>query len=75
MSLSNHIATTRLRDRAMGCGMDTDLLELALFALGEIQDGDYGLASDLAHDALDECERRVVEGEGKRASLGVVGDA
>lgn len=74
MSLPNLIATTRLRDRAVLAGADTDVLEVALFALGEIQDGDFGLGSDLAHDALDECERRVAEGEERRRPLRVVGD-
>lgn len=74
MSIENHIATTRLRDQAMLAGVDTDALELALYCLGEIQDGDFGLASGMAGDVLDEVERRVAEMVDRRPELRVVRD-
>lgn len=72
MTVSNHISMMRLRDRAMFAGADTEALELALYCLGEIGDGDFGLASQEALTVIDEIERRVVEAEAKRTKLRVV---
>lgn len=72
MTVSNHISTMRLRDRAMLAGADTEALELALYFVGAVGDGDFGLASQEALTVIDEIERRIAEAESKRTKLRVV---
>lgn len=59
MTLEAYGSATALSNRAMDAGQDVQMLELSLFALSLIGDGDYGLASSLACDALDLVEARV----------------
>lgn len=59
MSFEAYKSATALAERAMDAGQDTQMLELSLFALSVIGDGDFGLASSVACEALDEVEARV----------------
>ena len=59
MTLEAYRSATDLSSKAMEAHQDEQTLELSLFVLSLIGDGDYGLASSLACDALDLVEARV----------------